>query len=86
MGIPGKDRVLVLCSDHVNDLLETEQKFKEHYNINRTDGKICRMYGFDIYEYDGTPYYNMSTGKSWHGAQSRQPPTHAHLWRSMPAV
>lgn len=63
MGIPGKDRVLVLCSDHVNDLLETEQKFKEHYNINQTDGKICRMYGFDIYEYDGTPYYNMGTGK-----------------------
>ena len=63
MGIPTQDRVLVLCSDHVNDLLETEQKFKEHYNINQTDGKICRMYGFDIYEYDGTPYYNMTTGK-----------------------
>lgn len=63
MGIPGKDRILVLCSDHVNDLLETEQRFKDHYNINQTDGKICRMYGFDIYEYDGTPYYNMSTGK-----------------------
>ena len=63
MGIPAKDRILVLCSDHVNDLLETEQKFKEHYNINQTDGKICRMYGFDIYEYDGTPYYNMTTGK-----------------------
>lgn len=63
MGIPQKDRILVLCSDHVNDLLETEQKFKEHYNINQTEGKICRMYGFDIYEYDGTPYYTMSTGK-----------------------
>lgn len=63
MGIPGKDRVLVLCSDHVNDLLETEQKFKEHYNMNPTDGKICRMYSFDIYEYDGTPYFTMSTGK-----------------------
>lgn len=63
MGIPTQDRVLVLCSDHVNDLLETEQKFKEHYNINQTDGKICRLYGFDIYEYDGTPYYNMTTGK-----------------------
>lgn len=63
MGIPTQDRVLVLCSDHVNDLLETEQKFKEHYNINQTNGKICRMYGFDIYEYDGTPYYNMTTGK-----------------------
>lgn len=63
LGIPTTDRVLVLCSDHVNDLLETEQKFKEHYNINQTDGKICRLYGFDIYEYDGTPYYNMTTGK-----------------------
>lgn len=63
MGVPGKGRVLVLCSDHVNDLLETEQKFKEHYNINQTDGKICRMYSFDIYEYDGTPYYTMSSGK-----------------------
>lgn len=63
MGIPTADRVLVLCSDHVNDLLETEQKFKEHYNINQNDGKICRLYGFDIYEYDGTPYFNMTTGK-----------------------
>ena len=63
MGISQKDRILVLCSDHVNDLLETEQKFKEHYNINQVEGKICRMYGFDIYEYDGTPYYTMSTGK-----------------------
>jgi hypothetical protein len=63
MGVPAQDRILVLCSDHVNDLLETEQKFKEHYNINQTEGKICRMYGFDIYEYDGCPYYNMTTGK-----------------------
>ncbi len=63
MGVPAKDRILVLCSDHVNDLLATEQKFKEHYNINQTDGRICRMYGFDIYEYDGTPYFTMATGK-----------------------
>ena len=63
MGIPKKDRILVLCSDHVNDLLVTEQKFKDHYNINQTEGKICRLFGFDIYEYDGTPYYNPTTGK-----------------------
>lgn len=63
MKMPKKDRILVLCSEHVNDLLETEQKFKEHYNINQTEGKIARLYGFDIYEYDGTPYYNVS-GKS----------------------
>ena len=47
----------------MNDLLETDQKFKEHYNINQTEGKICRLYGFDIYEYDGTPYYNATTKK-----------------------
>lgn len=72
MGIPKKDRVLVLCSDHVNDLLETEQKFKEHYNINQTDGKICRLYGFDIYEYDGTPYYTVSSKKklAWGAASA----------------
>lgn len=63
MKIPKKDRILILCSDHVNDLLVTEQKFKDHYNINQTEGKICRLFGFDIYEYDGTPYYNPTTGK-----------------------
>ena len=61
MRMPKNDRILVLCSDHVNDLLETEQKFKEHYNINQTEGKIARLYGFDIYEYDETPYYNAAT-------------------------
>ena len=63
MRVPKKDRVLVMCSDHINDLLETEQKFKDHYNINQTEGKICRLYGFDIYEYDGTPHYNATTKK-----------------------
>ena len=55
--------MLVLCSDHVNDLLQTEQRFKDHYNINQTEGKIRRLYGFDIFEYDGTPYYNATTRK-----------------------
>ena len=68
MRIPKQDRVLVLCSDHVNDLLETEQRFKEHYNINQTEGKIGRLYGFDIYEYDGTPYYNGAGKKLAWGA------------------
>ena len=60
MKMPKHDRILVLCSDHVNDLLETEQKFKDHYNINQNNGKIARLYGFDIYEYDGTPHYKVS--------------------------
>ncbi len=70
MKMPKKDRILVLCSDHVNDLLDTDQKFKDHYNINQTEGKIARLYGFDIYEYDGTPYYKVAakTKLAWGAA------------------
>lgn len=72
MGIPKSGRILVMCSDHINDLLETDQKFKDHYNINQTEGKIARLYGFDIYEYDGTPYYNATTKKklAWGAASA----------------
>lgn len=68
MGIPKSDRILVLCGDHVNDLLLADQKFKEQYNINQTDGKVGRLYGWDIYEYDGTPYYTKAGKKLAWGA------------------
>lgn len=57
LGVPTTNRRLVLCTDHVNDLLETDQRFKEQYNMDRTTGKIGKLYGFDIYEYANTPYY-----------------------------
>ena len=62
LGVPTTNRRLVLCTDHVNDLLETDQKFKEQYNINRNDGTVARLYGFDIYEYGNTPLYT-TTGE-----------------------
>ena len=61
MKMPQDGRVLVLCPDHSNDLLETSKNYAEHYNINDTEGKITRLYGFDIYEYSECPYYNAST-------------------------
>lgn len=68
LGVPADSRRLVLCADHVNDLLETEQSFKEQYNINRGDGKVGRLYGFDIYEYANTPYYTTAGKKKNLGA------------------
>lgn len=68
LGVPADSRRLVLCADHVNDLLETEQSFKEQYNINRGDGKVGRLYGFDIYEYANTPYYTTAGKKKDLGA------------------
>lgn len=61
--VPAGKRRLVLCSDHVNDLLMADQKFKEQYNLNQTEGKVGRLYGFDIYEYGNTPLYSVAGKK-----------------------
>lgn len=65
LGVPTDGRVLVLCPDHVNDLLETDQKFKEQY-YNYTSGKIANMYGFEVHTYECCPYYSKAgVKKAW---------------------
>lgn len=54
--VPTAGRRLVLCSDHVNDLLEDDQKFRDQY-YNFTTGKIANMYGFEVYEFENCPYF-----------------------------
>lgn len=66
--VPAKGRRLVLCTDHVNDLLEVDQNFKEQYNINRNDGTVGRLYGFDIYEFANNPVYTSAGAKKSVGA------------------
>lgn len=60
MRVPLSGRILVLCNDHVNDLLESDQKFADQY-YNYTSGKISNMYGFEVYEYNECPYYDATT-------------------------
>lgn len=57
MKVPSGNRRLVLCPDHVNDLLLVSQNFREQYNIDRNTGKVGKLYGFDIFEYQNTPLY-----------------------------
>ena len=57
--VPTAGRRLVLCTDHVNDLLLQEQKFADQY-YNYQTGKIANLYGFEVYEFVGNPYYNTS--------------------------
>lgn len=66
--VPASGRRLVLCTDHVNDLLEVDQNFKEQYNINRNDGTVGRLYGFDIYEFVNNPVYTTAGKKKAVGA------------------
>ena len=62
MGVPKKGRRLVLCSDHVSDLLESDQKFQNQYHDYST-GVISKMYGFEIYEASKCPLFDYTTKK-----------------------
>lgn len=68
LGIPVTGRRLVLCNDHVNDLLAVDQNFKEQYNIDRNNGTVGRLYGFDIYEFANNPLYTTAGVKKAVGA------------------
>ncbi len=48
--VPKKGRLLILCSDHVNDLLAEDKAFVTQYH-NQKDGVISSNYmGFEVYE------------------------------------
>ena len=71
MKVPVQGRRLVLSSDHVNDLLLCDQKFKDQY-YNYTTGKISNLYSFEIYEYCDNPVYNASGSKVKYGTAAGQ--------------
>lgn len=60
--VPKKGRRLVLCSDHVSDLLEVDQKFQNQYH-DYENGVIAKMYGFEIYEAAKCPLFDCTTKK-----------------------
>lgn len=53
-------RRLVLCTDHLNDLLSLDEKFKDQY-YNRATGVVYNLYGFEIHDHGSCPYYVPST-------------------------
>lgn len=62
MSVPVQGRRLVLCSDHVNDLLLQDQKFADQY-YKYESGKIANMYGFEVFEYVANPVFKASDSK-----------------------
>lgn len=68
--VPKKDRLLVLCNDHVEDLLLTSENFEKNYvNKDIASGKIMNMYGFEIHELSYNPVFDNTTGnKKAYGA------------------
>lgn len=66
---PKSGRRLVLCNDHVNDLLEEDQKFANQYH-NYESGVISKMYGFEVMEYVNCPAFGQNLKKKAFGAVS----------------
>jgi len=60
--IPRKGRELVLCNDHIEDLLLESQVFKEQYQ-KITTGTVLNMYGFIVSEFVANPLFSNSTGE-----------------------
>ena len=66
--VPKQGRVLILCADHVSDLLLEDQSFQLRYNNTAEGSIIGRFYGFDIFE-DVTPaIFDASNAKKAFGA------------------
>lgn len=62
MKIPQKDRILVLHPDHIFGLLAQSESFALQYSINNQEGKITKLYGFEIFEYGEMPVYSVTGG------------------------
>ena len=60
--VPEDGRILVLCAEHVSDLLKNDQRFANQY-YNYKSGMILDMMGFEVYQFNRCPYYDSSTLK-----------------------
>lgn len=62
--IPKKGRVLVLCSQHIADLLNTSEAFQKQYKDIQEGTVVPMLYGFKIYEHANCPKYYLD-GADW---------------------
>lgn len=65
--VPKAGRRLVLCNDHVNDLLLLDQKFSDQY-YNYQSGAISKIHGFEVFEFVNCPLFSQARAKRSFGA------------------
>jgi hypothetical protein len=66
--VPKKDRILVLCPQHVEQLLNVSETFKEQYKNIGSGTIVPSLFGFDIYEYHSVPGYTAALAKKAFGS------------------
>lgn len=83
---PRTGRRLVLCNDHINDLLNQDEKFADQY-YNRTTGAIYNTVNFELFESNTNPYFNATTkAKLSYGAIPAGTDTEASIYFHMQRV
>lgn len=63
--VPKEGRILILCGDHVNDLLVEDQSFQLRYNNTEKGSILANFYGFEIYEDNFNPVYTGLAKKAY---------------------
>lgn len=56
--VPMQNRLLVLCNQHIEDLLLVSETFTKQYKDIQA-GQILNLFGFKIYQYLNTPTYSL---------------------------
>jgi hypothetical protein len=70
--VPKEGRILVLCPDHVADLLNEDRTFQTQYH-NAVDGVLSKSYyGFKIYESTYNPTYTAGAKVAFGAADGAQ--------------
>ena len=68
LNVPKQGRILVLCPDHVADLLDEDRKFFAQYQNHKNGMISTNYYGFKIYEANYAPSYNDNLRKRGFGS------------------
>lgn len=72
LNVPKEGRLLVLCPEHVSDLLNEDRTFYQQYHNAKTGGLAMTYYGFKIYESNYTPKYLAGVKQGFESATGTQ--------------
>lgn len=62
--VPEEDRILVLCPEHLNQILGFDENFADQYS-NRRTGQVFNLWGFQTYMFAKTPLYTGGNKKAF---------------------
>lgn len=72
LNVPKQGRILVLCPEHVSDLLNEDRTFYQQYHSAKAGALTMTFYGFKIHEANYTPMYLAGDKTAWGAVNGTQ--------------